>query len=356
MGALRLVLALGVAAEHANAPLWIGSYSAVQAFFVISGFYMALIFSGRYGSPRDFYLSRFLRLFPVYWLAAVVAIGVYALALEYGIAHGKFEQLSHGGTHGIAVALWATVANVTMVAADWSWFIPASALGGQHGTSLLLIPPVWTLSLELMFYAACPWLMRLTSSKLVVLFCLSIAARTYGYWHGLDDDPWHARFFGFELAFFLLGILAYRVYRGLGNNFLQRKGRRPLAWLVTVGMLSFSTLFIPINTWFGIAFYQRTDFGLSLVYYVALFLALPYMFALTKNSRFDRYVGEYSYPVYLTHYIFVIVFVHTRYAEEAGVSPLVSVLVAACAVSAMLIHMVQMPVDRWRRRLARSSD
>lgn len=356
MGVLRFLLAMGVAAEHANAPLWIGSYSAVQAFFMISGFYMALIFGNRYYSTRDFYISRFIRLFPMYWIVAMLALGVYALALWGGIMHPKFDQLAQIGTNGVAVAAWGVVANATMLTSDWSWFLSPAAVGGNHGTSLLLIPPVWTLGLELVFYALCPWLMRLSSAKLFVLLSLSVLARIYGYYHGLNDNPWHARFFGFELAFFLLGILACRVYRYLGENFFQRPLQRRLGWLAVVGMIGFSIFFIPINEYVGITLYGRSDFGLSLIYYIALFTTLPYIFDVTKRFKFDRYVGEYSYPIYLLHYIFVIVFVHTGYAGPAAGARLVLVLGSTCVLSAVLIHSVQIPVDRWRHRIAHATD
>lgn len=356
MGALRFLLAMGVAAEHANAPLWIGSYSAVQAFFMISGFYMALIFGSRYCSTRDFYVSRLFRLFPMYWLVAVLAVGVYALALWGGVVHPKFEQLAQVWTNGLAVAAWGLVANATMLASDWSWFIHPTAVGGHHGTSLLLVPPVWTLGLELLFYVLCPWLMRLSSAKLFMLLTLSVAARIYGYYHGLNDNPWHGRFFGFELAFFLLGILGYRMYRQLGDDFFHRPAQRRLGWLAVIGMLGFSVLFIPINEHVGITLYGRSDFGLSIIYYIALFVTLPYIFDVTKNLQADRYVGEYSYPIYLLHYIFVIVFVHTGFAASGASESLALVLVPTCALSAALIHFVQMPLDRWRRRIAHARD
>jgi hypothetical protein len=50
---------------------------AVEAFFVISGFYMALVLTERYdGHVGSFYRARALRIFPMYWalLALVVKI------------------------------------------------------------------------------------------------------------------------------------------------------------------------------------------------------------------------------------------------------------------------------------------
>jgi peptidoglycan/LPS O-acetylase OafA/YrhL len=87
MGLIRVLLALAVVDFHAvrfassphflNLP-WINGGVAVQSFFVISGFYMALILSGKYAGRGVFvfYRARFLRLYPAYW---IVAIATYAL-------------------------------------------------------------------------------------------------------------------------------------------------------------------------------------------------------------------------------------------------------------------------------------
>src|ERR1700722_8928768 len=87
MGLIRTLLALAVANFHAyNLTFasnvlelsWVNGEIAVETFFVISGFYMALILSGKYAgkSTWSFYRSRMLRLFPGYWLACIVTIVV----------------------------------------------------------------------------------------------------------------------------------------------------------------------------------------------------------------------------------------------------------------------------------------
>ena len=90
MGTLRILLALSVAYGHAGMffgfPLVPGD-TAVQAFYAISGFYMALVLNEKYRPDNSTYLlfigNRFARLFPAY---AVVLISTLALALvSYGI-------------------------------------------------------------------------------------------------------------------------------------------------------------------------------------------------------------------------------------------------------------------------------
>jgi peptidoglycan/LPS O-acetylase OafA/YrhL len=77
MGLLRLLLAVSVVVGHAGGVYGLrlengGSAflthgdTAVQAFYVVSGFYMALILSGKYVSAPAFWVSRYLRLAPLY--------------------------------------------------------------------------------------------------------------------------------------------------------------------------------------------------------------------------------------------------------------------------------------------------
>src|SRR4051794_12200737 len=82
MGTVRTVLALLVALSHmaaadaaANHPLTGGAMMAVNLFFIISGFYMALILQTRYARDvRTFYIARALRLYPFYWVVVLVTL------------------------------------------------------------------------------------------------------------------------------------------------------------------------------------------------------------------------------------------------------------------------------------------
>jgi peptidoglycan/LPS O-acetylase OafA/YrhL len=56
--------------------------TAVWLFFIISGFYMQMIASGKYGSSAfTFYTNRALRLYPTYFAAAAIALPFTNLAV-----------------------------------------------------------------------------------------------------------------------------------------------------------------------------------------------------------------------------------------------------------------------------------
>jgi peptidoglycan/LPS O-acetylase OafA/YrhL len=49
----------------------------VQAFFIISGFYMTLVLGGKYADTRLFYTNRMLRIFPSYLVMLAIAAVIF---------------------------------------------------------------------------------------------------------------------------------------------------------------------------------------------------------------------------------------------------------------------------------------
>jgi peptidoglycan/LPS O-acetylase OafA/YrhL len=98
MGTVRTVLALLVALSHmawadtaTQHPLTGGAMMAVNLFFIISGFYMALILRTKYvGDVRAFYVARALRLYPLYWVVVVVS-----LILIHSVPRASFVASVH---------------------------------------------------------------------------------------------------------------------------------------------------------------------------------------------------------------------------------------------------------------------
>src|SRR5260370_1566559 len=104
MGIFRLWLASVVLLSHApygvaGQPLF--GATAVSSFFVVSGFYMQLLLSERFGvgAAVDFYASRLLRIFPLYWLALFLSL--------FLVAHPAFDLVMRSGdSRTIAFALF----------------------------------------------------------------------------------------------------------------------------------------------------------------------------------------------------------------------------------------------------------
>ncbi len=312
MGIVRLYLALAVLAAHAqwNLPVH-DARQAVQIFFLISGFYMALVLSTRYASRRQFYLSRFLRIYPVYW---AVLIGVALWCAAAGLHFHRWLELApfryHPFDQNGGAGFWmAAISNLTLFGQDWVLFLQHDvgqslrfAVHANLGRTPLFVyevfPQCWSVGLELTFYLLAPWLNRLKSRWLLLLVLATFAARFAAFRAGLRFDPWAYQFFPFELGLFVLGMLGYRFYvRALAERHAPAWSRLGSAAAMTCVLLALvaqaaATRFL--GRWLGV----HPALYLSYALWPS---ALAVLFWLFGKSRADRFLGELSFPVYLVH-------------------------------------------------------
>lgn len=300
MGKLRLLLALSVVLAHSPVgPQWwrplLDADLAVEVFFVISGFYMALVLSTKYepvtaAGRASFWRSRFLRIFPAYWIVAASVILFWLAFYHPGIT--QFFKMP------LLISVWAAVSNVALFGLDGLMFIVKTDAGQSLRTSfaegagtqphhLMLIAPAWTLSLELVFYLLAPWISRWRTSALWAIVAASLLVRVALALLGLDSDPWTYRFLPSEFGLFIAGMLAYRGYaRGMLNT--------PAP---TVALIVLCVVFPLLPD--GPAFLGRSALGIATV--VLAPFALPWLFARSRDDQRDRAIGDLSYPVYLVH-------------------------------------------------------
>ena len=232
MGILRLLLALAVVISHSDTrlhPMMLPSPLAVQAFFIISGFYIACILNRKYnfeGATKLFYQQRYLRLVPLYWIALLLTLGTdtfYSVASHH--PHGKFVIWSQEGGHLSAATLSILgITQITMIGLDALMFfalmghpltlhfVPSWPTAILPSVRFVFVPVGWSLSTELIFYLVAPFLVRRSVRLQLSVIAASFALRIFfASVLGLTEDPWTDRFFPFALALFLLGSIAYRL-------------------------------------------------------------------------------------------------------------------------------------------------
>ena len=347
MGLLRLYLALSVLVAHTGPLLGTnlaGGPPAVQAFFTISGFYMALVLHEKYPTGRAgtlaFWLNRLLRLAPLY----VLVLAVTAIVAWQTREHSPFFLTLGRLSPAWQALVWAV--NVTGVGLDGLLFVavdPASdglrlsprldAYAPLSPTNLQLVGQGWTLSLEMYFYLLAPWLVRLRLRWLLIAMGLSLACRVaLAVGPGWQTPPFYYQFFPSELATFLLGTLAYHGYRHVGCG--PGVGGR---W----GWWSLPALIVLTPLWFRLPVPAK-----SLGYAAIVAAIVPALFVATRSSRWDRWVGELSYPVYLFHGLAMLLL------GPRGQNPLI-VLAVTLIASAAAVALLEWPVERLRQRLAR---
>lgn len=353
MGTLRTLLALSVVLVHA--PPWhagyalVGGRNAVMLFYMISGFVIAhvLLTVPAYSNARTFYVSRFLRIFPAYF--AVVA---FTLVWKLLSRPDVFEH--YRGLPASAVAFLALV-NTTILGQEWTLFLDADSgvlrFTADFSTSAhplwygLLVPQAWTLSLELMFYALAPWIVR-RRGLLWTILAVSLALRCAAMWQGFGlRDPWTYRFFPFEIALFVSGMLSYQVALPLWRRIAgDGGGKAALAGTAFLVAIVFAYPYSPMG-----------DAGSTLSLLAAMVLFMPLAFLFQERSAFDRRLGELSYPLYIGHYVMLSIV--TTSAARWGVTSagaIAAVYVVASFLAALaLLAFVGHPVERIRSRLRR---
>jgi len=356
MGLVRFLLAATVVINHTG-PLYglvfTDAYMAIKIFFIISGFYMALILSEKYTGPgryRLFYGNRWLRLFPPYWVVLAFSLGVslfFSTVLHTSLLLGPWRTWLHELSPATVAAL--VTANITIIGQDLLFFTNLNHASGTltftwdalyratPGWFFLLTPQTWTVSLELVFYLLAPWLVRRSNLFLATLIGLSLGLRSLVYLDKLPFDPWKQRFFPVECGFFLLGILSYRLYAALKPVPIARRILWTVSGLYVAAILGYQ--FLP------------GTLGKEYYLYAATALSIPFLFLLTKKMRFDRALGELSYPIYISHWTVILLI---EYFYGSRNLPLVA-LAATIVFCLGLNLLVTTPLERLRQeRVLRS--
>lgn len=291
MGLIRLLLALAVVSAHFTShPLlqFVGGEAAVQAFFIISGFYIAMIFPKNYPDVWSFWKARFFRLFPVYLFCGLFAFGhpIESLQnlLDLPFAAASFVFFTN------ATLLFQDATLFLHVQDDSLQFTPDFSLTETSLSQYLIVPQAWSLGLEISFYLIAPFIIK-SWYRLLFFFAASLVLRVMLVSNGFDHDPWSYRFFPTELALFLLGSISYKVYEQYASVRLAQ-ANKALALPLLI-CIAFYIFLFPFISWD--AAHKK------IVLYLLLALFVPIIFALTKDSVADNFIGNLSYPVYCCH-------------------------------------------------------
>jgi peptidoglycan/LPS O-acetylase OafA/YrhL len=255
--------------------------------------------------------------------------------------------------HNMSVGTWAyvLVSNLFLVGQDWGSFLTYQngALGWnlhaleQPGAAIgtfSLNNPAWTLSIELSFYLVAPFLVR-RHFLLLALSAFALQAIRYQAYHvGWFSYGSDNRFFPFELGLFLYGALLYRA-----NDLLRADVRlqAPIA-------LACLALAVVMPRYFRDGYYQ---------FYGLVGLLLPTLFSFSSRHKWDRWLGDFSYPIYVVHYpvaILVAAFVSRWSPSSIGYNPIYTVLALALtgSISIVIDRFLVRPVDVWRQQRARA--
>lgn len=358
MGLLRFFLAFAVVNIHGKI-LGFNIFpadAAVQCFYMISGFYMAMVLNEKYNQPgvsnMIFWKSRIFRIFPAYLLICVLTLGAILVAWCWGAV--RLEPFSQWTIYSekfnaFEIVIFSVV-QLCLIGLDFLNFLTIDTNGSVVFTSnffqhpiqlwrLLLVPQAWSLSVELYFYCLAPFIVRRSVGFMAILVvasftCRSVLALAFDF----RLDPWSYRFFPSELMFFLCGSLAWRLAQKDWNvKSFYKKSIVVMccALIVSAGLLAR----------YGLG---GRIFFISPFLMAALFLFLPVIFSITKNNKIDRYIGELSYPLYISHML--VIWIVSSFFDSYGIWQRIVVGVGSILFAVLIYQILDRRVDEFRHR------
>lgn len=318
---------------------------AVQSFYIISGFYMALILNEKYSTQpnayRLFMSNRLLKLMPVYWLVLVLVV---LISIIVGLTtHTNWFSLqpymTNTATFNPGTLVYLFFSNLFILGQDFSLFLglnPTTAtlyFTEQYANSkpavneFMLVPQAWTIGIEIMFYIIAPFIVRKKTVWIVLFFLLAAAIKYFLLSSGFNYDPWSYRFFPAELMYFFMGILSYKLYLALKKTTIP-------SWILPLSFFSVLAVVLGYNYLHS---YIRTY-----AFFPCLAIAIPFVFMYTKKSSLDRKIGELSYPVYICHVLMKgLVFLVIGFRENVSVSVAILSLIFAFAANEFLLKRIE---------------
>jgi peptidoglycan/LPS O-acetylase OafA/YrhL len=278
-----------------------GGARGIQLFYIASA--LTLCMSWRFRSKheispfRNFFLRRFFRIAPMFYVAIVFYVLLYGFSPRYWAPNGI----------------------------EW-WFVPLTALflhGFHPETITSVVPGGWSIAVEMSFYLVLPLLLHhLTTIKSSIYFFL-FSLCVYGISRLCFDQLFsgvyptnqlylvntfiYLNFFG-QLPVFAIGICAYFAFSDVGSlkrvvvfgNFLF------MLWMVVLVLLpSYSN----ITRLFG----NYIAIGATFAWFAITLSVFPVKFLV---NRVATQLGKISFSMYLSHFAVL------HFFSEFGISTL----------------------------------
>ncbi|MDR3706545.1 MAG: acyltransferase [Paludibacteraceae bacterium] len=273
-GIYRTLLALFVVFLHLGGVPRLGAY-AVFGFYILSGYLMTLIMHRNYGygiqGRNKYFINRFLRIYPLYWISCgLTIIVIFSLGETVTVAFHDALQLPQ--TPG------AIIRNIALL------FI---SLNGPR-----LTPPAWALTVELFYYACIGLGLSRTKPRVIIWFIISII---YHVFANLTDRSIYFPVIAAALPF-STGAIIYLYHERLVSlwpKLLDKYAPHILLCAVIFNWLIGLYLAIP----------EELNFYINFIINAALVFSLSTRKSLAwVPASLDRSLGDLSYPIYLLHF------------------------------------------------------
>ncbi|MFI1582260.1 acyltransferase family protein [Embleya sp. NPDC020630] len=285
----------------------------VELFFLISGFVICMSAWGR--SPRQFFVSRVARLYPMYWVAVLLTSAVL-VSVTTPLAAPSFDTV---------------LTNLTML---------QTPLGVSNVDSVY-----WSLWPELAFYLSFSTVVwrGVTYGRVVVFGGVWIVAAALA--PAVDNQAYTLLVNPMSAPYFVAGMVFYLMHRFRPT---------PLLWGI-VGMSWLLGLHYLLARTDG-----RLDWEMwsprqaSLILLITTFYLLIAAVALGWTARIRWHwlsvAGSITFPLYVIHYSIGVTIIHAL-RDRVAPWPLFTGVVVGMVITAYVLHrVVERPLGRWMRR------
>ncbi|MGH7203302.1 MAG: acyltransferase family protein [Candidatus Levyibacteriota bacterium] len=355
MGVLRLLLALSVLIFHAGLLFKYNianNQIAVLSFFIVSGFYMALILDKKYTGKKAtflFWSNRFLRIFPLYWLTLLIIFTFTLLKfiLNIGSDDNAIVHYINWSPHTSPFTFGVNLINY--IVRNLSLIVTLDYVRVNDSTpGYLLVQQAWTLQIELLFYVLAPFFARLSKKHFIAVFLLYVIG-FFGVivpFHIMQPTLLYQ--FLSNLIFFLLGMMSYGF---LYKRFQVKKPHPHITRSVFFFFLAYLLLYNILPFKYSLPVLHTGDF-----FYFAVFIfSLPFIFLQTSASVIDGLFGKLSYPVYITHFFIIKLFSNIAIFKANSNTKTILIIVFTLIVSYLMVKIIEAPIDKIRQSRVKNS-
>ncbi len=330
-GLLRTILAIYVVLLHVFSFPTLGNY-AVSFFFILSGFLMTYIMQETYhynpNGIRLFWKNRFLRLYPTYWIILILSLLVL-LFLDARVLNPSMFFPS-------SIKEWFS--NISMIFFD---IVP-------HRVKPRVVPTSWALTNELIFY----FLISLGISKTL--------KRTL-FWLFLSILYYVATYLVYDIATFRYSAIpASSLPFAIGAILFwinqEHKSTRESLFLILFLFLLFNFNAIYLANTGNVFFNEVSIYANQCI--AAVLVLLLFNFKTTKKiKKIDNYIGYFSYPIYLSHYLICGVYIYffgtTNFKQnyKLETDAMLGYFIILLAFCFVLVHLIDKPIDKFKKKL-----
>lgn len=276
-------------------------YLAVDFFFILSGFVIGYAYDDRWGKmkPKDFFKRRLIRLHPMIIMGTVLGV------ITYLIQGGEKWD---GAQVSLSMIMFAMLMHLFLIPA-----LPGSdAEVRGNGEMYPLNGPAWSLFFEYIGNILYALFLRKLSNKALLIFVVLSAAGLAAFAVFNFSGYGHLGV-GWSLADNNLAGGMLRVLFSFSAGFLMSRLFKPVYIKGAFWICSVAIIVLLSMPYIGNSDAMWMNGIYDAVCTIILFPILVYLGASEKTTgkittRFCKFLGDISYPLYIVHYPFMYLF------------------------------------------------